>query len=315
MRPLTLSPRAGRLTVWTLLAATTLVPKLARADDAACIAASEAEATLQKQVKYRDALKQLAICADPACPVDVKVECADRITRINAAMPTLVLTATDETGADLIAVEVSLDGAPFVTTLDGHSLAIDPGNHLLRFQAPGKESVEKPLVVREGEKDRHLAVVLAPTGFVVPVAATSSTPGAAPSPASSWSTAKTLALVTGGVGLVGIGLGAGFGLAASSDWSAAKNECSAGSCPSASRAHAQSDHDSATTAGNVSTGAFIVGAAGLVGGVVLWFTAPRSESHAAPKGAPDKDEAGTAFHFVPLVGTQSAGLMVVGSFQ
>ena len=124
-------------------------------------------------------------------------------------------------------------------------------------------------------------------------------PATAPAPAephrSTWSSQKTLALISGGVGLVGIGTGAGFGALAMSKWSDAKSQCGTG-C--AADSPAQATKDDAKTAAVVSTISFVVGAAGIAGAVVLWVTAP----------------SGAEVQVTPSVSPQSAGLTVRGVF-
>jgi hypothetical protein len=86
-----------------------------------------------------------------------------------------------------------------------------------------------------------------------------------------WTWRRTAALGAAGVGAVGIGLGIGFGLA-----SLSKHDDAAKICPgTCSDQHGVDLWSQARSAGNVSTAAFIVGAAGLAGGAVLWFTARR----------------------------------------
>jgi hypothetical protein len=153
-------PYRGRWWAVAIACFAVVVPSKARADDASCIAASETETTLQKHVRFHEALKQLVLCADPSCPAEVTAECTQRIAHINAAMPTVILAAVDEKGNDLVAVHVTLDGALLTTTLDGGALSIDPGRHVLGFEAPGKATVEKAVVLLEAEKDRHFNVVL-----------------------------------------------------------------------------------------------------------------------------------------------------------
>ena len=132
------------------------------ADDAACIAASEQALTLRTQGKLHDALKQLAVCSDQACPDEVKTECTRRIDAVDAAMPTLVLVAKDGAGNDLSAVKVTMDGVSLMESLDGRPLSLDPGEHAFRFETAGQPPVEKKLVLREGDKERHETVVLGP---------------------------------------------------------------------------------------------------------------------------------------------------------
>ena len=83
-----------------------LLASRASADDASCIAATEGALTMRQHGKLHDALKQLAACADVACPEEVKAECSRRINDVNAAMPTLILAAKDGAGNDLADVRV-----------------------------------------------------------------------------------------------------------------------------------------------------------------------------------------------------------------
>jgi hypothetical protein len=240
----------------------------AHADVAACIASSEQALTLRKQGKLHDALQQLSQCADPGCPAEVSSDCTQRIGGITAAMPTLILAAKDGAGNDLVDVKVSMDGAPLATKLDGRPLSIDPGEHAFHFEVAGQPPLDKQLVLREGEKERRESVVLGPAAPPVPV---TPTPAAtSPSP-SWWTTQRTLAVIGGGLGVVGLGVGAIFGGLALSDQSQEKNNCSAGGCPN--RPQAQADYSTGNDNATASTVAFIAGGAFLAAGAVLFFTA------------------------------------------
>src|SRR5580698_10380207 len=133
----TTHPLGSLLFVATTALAVAAAPRPARADDNACFAASEAEIGLRKQGKLRDAIKQLTVCADPKCPAEVSTECGRRIQALNAALPTIILTANDGKGNDVTAVTVTLDGAPLTQKLDGLAVAIDPGSHTLHFESAG----------------------------------------------------------------------------------------------------------------------------------------------------------------------------------
>lgn len=244
----------------------------ARADEAACIAASEAALTLRQQGKLHEALKQLAVCSEAGCSSEVKAECTQRIASIDAAMPTLVLGAKDGAGNDLYDVRVTMDGAPLATTLDGRPVALDPGEHTFTFEIAGTPPLEKKLVLREGERDRHESVTL---GAPPPTPTTPATlaPAASPTPARPpWSPQKTVAVVGGGLGVVGVGLGIWFGAFAASSQSKEKSDCSAAAC--GNRAQANEDYDTARKDAVGSTIAFVAGGALLAAGAVLWFTAP-----------------------------------------
>ena len=239
----------------------------ARADDAVCVDASEHALELRRTGKLRESLKQLAICADPSCPREVSEECTHRARAIDTAIPTLVIAASDGTGNDLTAARLTIDGSLVSETLEGRAIALDPGAHTVKVEGNGAVS-EKTFVLREGEKDRHESFVLGSA----PVAPLPPPPPVPEQP--SFGTQKKLALVAGGVGLVGIALGTTFGLVASGKQSSERRECSAASCTN--RAGALADYGSAGDFATASTISWIAAAAFVTTGVVLYLTAPRA---------------------------------------
>ncbi len=298
---------SARLGPWfcapALACALGLLAPPARADEAACIAATEDALTLRQQGKLRDALKKLAVCAEATCSSEVKTECTQRIAAIDAAMPSLVLGAKDGSGNDLYDVRVSMDGAPLTGSLDGRPIALDPGEHTFTFETAGNAPVEKTLVLREGEKDRHESVVIGspppPSPAVTPALASLPPPAPTPTP---WGPQKTLAVVSGAVGAVGVGLGVWFGAFAASAQSKEKSDCSATTC--GNRAQAVEDYDTAKKDATGSTIAFIAGGALLAAGGVLWFTAPKD------RGPLDA----ARIHLAPVVDSRSSRIVVGGSF-
>lgn len=283
--------RFSRFAVLPLSIALASTAAAAHADVAACVDASEKSLALRKAGQLHAALQQLATCADASCPDEVKSECSRRIAEIDAAMPTLILAAKDGAGNDLYDVKVTMDGAPLASTLDGRSIAIDPGEHTFTFETPGQAPVEKKWVLNEGEKDRREFVTIGP-----PAPAPQSTLSGAveqpPAPPSFWTTQRTLAVITGGLGVVGVGLGAWFGGFAVSAQNREKSDCPAAGC--SGYAQAQEDYSTAKTDATASTVSFIAGAALVAAGAVLWLTAP------AP------------VRVAPVVGTSAVGLTVVG---
>jgi len=260
---------SGALASILLVAALVGMAPPALADDAACIAASESAIPLRKQGKLHDAIKQLAVCAAAACPAEVNADCAQRIAALKAAMPTLILGARDGAGNDLTAVTVSLGGTPLPGALDGRALELDPGEHTFRFELAGQPPVEKKLVLREGEKDRHETVVLGPPVTVPAIPAVPAT-----TPPSFWTTRRTVAVVSAGVGVVGIGLGAMFGAYAGSAQSREKSDCASSSACS-NRPQSVADYNAAQQNATGSTVGFVVGGALVATGVVVFLTAPR----------------------------------------
>jgi hypothetical protein len=274
-------------------------PALAAPTPHECAAASEDASTLQKQEKLGAAKDRFLVCADAACPAEIREECAHRVSEVADAIPSVVFDVKDASGNDVSAVKVSMDGTLLVDHLGAAAVPIDPGEHVFHFEgADPSQAVDKSFVVRDGEKNRHLAVTLGGAP-VAPVAS----PAAAAAPASdqpsqsTWSGQKTAALVTGGIGIVGIGVGAIFGAMTFSQWSTAQSECTnASNCGPGSQA--QNDKNTATTSATVSDVGFIAGGVLVATAAVLWFTAP----------------SGLQVQVAPAASPQSAGLSLRGTF-
>lgn len=240
-----------------------------RADEAACIAASESEVGLRRQLKLQESLKQLVIRASPACPGVIRAECSRRLAEVNTAMPTVVLGATDAAGNDSAAVTVTLDGAPLASTLDGRPVTIDPGSHTLRFESAGKPPVDKTVVIAAGVKDRHVTVVMGAAAVAVAPAAAPAPPTAEPGTGVGM---RTAAYVTGGVGVAGVVVGSIVGGMAISQSSRAKNECApAGTgCAGNTDPAAATDMNGARTLATTSTVSFVAGGALVAAGVTMF---------------------------------------------
>lgn len=259
----------------------------AKPTTAECLAASESAIEFGKKHSLRDQRTQLLICSAASCPGDIRHECTHRVEEVSSAIPTITFEVKDDQGQDLSSVKLSMDGELLAERLDGTALSIDPGEHTFRFETPGRPPLEKHFVIREGQKDRRESIVFSspqpapsppPPGRAPPLkAASEPSPGSdSTSQSGGLSTQKTLALVAAGVGVGGTLVGTIFGLKAKSKHDqAARLDCSGATCKDSDGVQASAD---AVKAGNVSTVAFIVGAAGLVGGAVLWVTAKSSDA-------------------------------------
>ena len=91
-----------------------------------------------------------------------------------------------------------------------------------------------------------------------------------------------IGLIVGGAGVVGIGLGAFFGLQASSKWSDAKGKCA--DYPYGCSSDAADLRSSARSRGTASTVAFIAGGALLATGIVLYLTEPQAKKESVALG-------------------------------
>jgi hypothetical protein len=272
----------------------------ARADDkAACLDAASKGQSLRDQGKLVEAREQFRRCAAQGCPTMVVTDCGGWLSDVEKNIPTIVVTAKDGSGNDLVDVQVTVDGQPLLSKLTGEALAMNPGAHTFHFSTASGTSTDRQVLVKQGDKNQEVSAVLGapavpPPPVTAPPAATPATAPATPA-ASSSSGWKTAGWVLGGIGVVGIGVGAVFGIVAMGDKNSAhcdaNNFCDPGPLDSGR---------SAATGADVG---FIVGGALLAGGIVVLLLAP--------------SDGGTtgSLQLTPLVGTGTGGASLGGSFQ
>ena len=197
---------------------------------------------------------------------------------------------------------VTRDGAVMSPGVFGTAVPLDPGAHLISATAPGKESWESKIILKDPgqtltvevptllDKKPGVAAVTPPGGDKLPPGPQGNVvSGNVPivptpdlEPKRTWQRPVGIALT--GVGAVGLGLGTALGFMARSTFTDSTANCDAtGHCnPTGIEQRA-----SAVSRGNVATGVFIAGAVVAAGGVVLWITAPSRQpaaSAAAPVG-------------------------------
>ena len=173
------------------------------------------------------------------------------------------------------AVMVTQDGSPIDETVLGTALPLDPGSHTITASAPGKRGWSKQIQL--GNHGDHVQVSVPVLPDDVSLAPDLNAAAlASPEPASAPivdSVQRTLGLVAGALGIAGIATGTLFGVKAASDWSDTKQSCKAFPyCGAEGARLAQQAKSSAL----VSTIGFATGIAGISGGALLWFTAPRA---------------------------------------
>ncbi|RLB63745.1 MAG: hypothetical protein DRI90_06165 [Deltaproteobacteria bacterium] len=171
----------------------------------------------------------------------------------------------------------------------GTAIPIDPGRYTIEASAAGRRSWSKQVVIaKEGAQVTVTvpALAAAPTDGSGEPGAGSHLPVTGSSGAEDGdggAVRGTIGLVMGGLGLAGIGVGSAFGLIAMSK----KNEVDE-LCPDETKCTAAgiAINDEAKTAGTVSTIGFVAGGALLVGGLVLWLTAPSGDGEGQKSAAP-----------------------------
>jgi len=295
--------------VLALLVPATLVTAVALADDkATCLDAASKGQRFKDNHKLLEAREQLRVCAAAVCPAVVQADCATWLAEVDAALPSVVLTAKNGAGVDLVDVKVSMDGQPLVPILDGHAVRVNGGPHTFHFAGADGASLDKLVVVREGEKNQDVAVVLAAPPAAHPAGpsagSTAETAGAGstsqPPPAAdtsnaggSSSTIKTLGWVLGAAGVAGLGVGTVFGLIAMDEKS---SHCSNNVCDPGSTGGIKSD-------ALVSDVGWIAGGILLAGGAALVLFAPSGSG-----------EPGAGIRLSPVVTASGAGILTEGSW-
>jgi hypothetical protein len=178
-----------------------------------CIEAYSNAQVLRSKKQLVAARASLDTCLAVSCPDPVRADCASLLDTVKREIPTVVFSARDEQGADLVDTKVSVDGALVSDKLDGSAVALDPGVRVVRFQLPDGSTVERKVLLREGEHLREVAVVMKPkpaapapkpTAPVTPPARPRQTASTGPGP---------LPWVFAGVGVAGLGVFTAFALA------------------------------------------------------------------------------------------------------
>jgi hypothetical protein len=287
----------------------------ARADEkAACLEAAGNGQTLRDAHKLIEARDQFRLCARAQCPAVIQQDCATWLEATEKSLPTVVVTAKSDSGGDLFDVKVTSDGQPFVGKLDGSAMAMNPGVHALHFEAAGGASLDQTVLIKEGEKDRAIAVALSSgipaKGKVTPEASSTPVPSPQPSGASRGAEVPTMTPTTpenslsptwrtvgwalGGTGAAAVVLGVAFGIDALAKKGSAN--CDGNNfCDSAPLSDARG-------AANISTIGFVAGGVLAAGALAVVLFAPRS----GPASS------GLRVQMAPAVGLSSAGLDVAG---
>jgi hypothetical protein len=250
-----------------------------------CIAFNEDAQDLEREGKLRDARTKLAVCVAATCPGAVREDCAERLSRMEVRIPSLVFDVKDAAGNDVTGVRVRVDGELLPNELNGTPIEFDPGRHQLAFEAQGLAPVQRTLIVTEGEQGRRVHVEMVAPSAAAPAASPSAPavptgPPAGPlgsDPLGSGPSGfglRTASLVLLGAGAAGIGVGAVFGLM--TKWTyqnALENECH--NDPTMCTPKGATEGQTAQTQAVISTVAFIAGGALAAAGAILYVAAPK----------------------------------------
>jgi serine/threonine-protein kinase len=224
----------------------------------------------------------------------------DRIAALESKLSKLTIL----TPKNVMGLEVRRNGELLGGAVWGNAVPVDPGTYTIEAMAPGKRKWSSVATV--GPNGAGVTITIpeltsdvepSPAAPLPAQASQSVVPGPAPEAPTTHpgQMQRTLALITGGAGVVGLGVGTAFGLTAFSKHSEYMTHCNGNICDSMG----VSEHGDAASAATISTIAMTAGLVLVAGGAVLWFTAP-------------KDAPMTAIRVVPAAGPSSGGMIVEG---
>ncbi|MEZ4447594.1 MAG: hypothetical protein R3B72_51435 [Polyangiaceae bacterium] len=195
-------------------------------------------------------------------------EALARAAALESRLSRLLVVVPDD--ARRPGLSIAHDGVPLDEALWNDPLPVDPGEHLVRVEAPGHRPFERRLTV--GNTASRVEII------IPPLAREGDAPPPAPvAPASDvpWITG----LAIGGVGIAAVGAGLGIGIEAiilngrSNDAGCRDGLCTPEGLDLRNRA---------LTLSHVSTAVTTAGLVHVAAGLVLWLTAPEGEPPVEP---------------------------------
>jgi len=237
-----------------------------------------------------------------------------RVEKLEADVPKLTVKLPE--GADSKGLDLKLDGAPLDVDQIGQPQMVDPGPHLLEYQVgdgdkksklvpverggdsvvrldvPKKSKVkDKDKVADQPKPDEHPVKVVKKDKDEEPERPM-------PDPGKGQ---RIAAYVVGGVGIVGIAVSSYLALSARNKYrDALASECA--NATDMCTAQGLTDTHDARRNANIATGVFIGGTAAVIGGIVIYVTAPKASRRRT-------DE---SFYLTPRVGPDGVGLVFGG---
>jgi len=209
--------------------------------------------------------------------------------------PRLASLTVRPTGTSTTPPKITVDNVVLPPDAATAPRVLNPGGHVVVLEVNGQR-VQSDVTLAEGQSKeleielptpKNDAPVVAPAPPVAPLT---------PPPAPEERKLSPLVYAGFGTAAVGVAVGTVTGFMTLSKASALKDACPEGRCPPAS----QSDIDSASATGTVSTVAFVIGGLGVAAGVVGIFMSGRS-SEAPASGSASARPAPNRIRFVPTV--------------
>lgn len=214
------------------------------------------------------AFREAAARAAAAGKKDAESAALERASRIAASMSRLTVRITE--AATMQGVEIRRDGVPLKSAEIGTPSPLDPGTHVVEASAPGHRTWSARVVLASSG---NVEVTVPPLELVSP-GLENMPPPAPPPPEDPGSSQRTIGVIAGAAGLALLGTGTAFGVMAGSTNAEALESCNTRVEPTRCTQRGLDLTDEARTQALLSTIFVVTGAAAIVAGGVLWFTAP-----------------------------------------
>jgi hypothetical protein len=235
----------------------------------------------------------------------------EQVARARAAAlePKISTVVIHVTRADMVGLEIRRDGELLGRAVWGAAMPVDPGRYILLAQAPGKKTWTKTVDVSSGGAKVEVTIpALDDEGLTPSTAGASSlaTPAdiAAPSTADGQgrgTTQRTAGYLVAGLGVIGVGMGAVFGLNVLAKLDERDDICPLNVCTTEEDRQIRELESRAASDRTACNVALMLGGAAVLGGVALVLTAPSSSSRTA-----------TGLNVAPWAGPNSAGATLGG---
>lgn len=229
-----------------------------------------------------------------------------RAARLEPRLAWLTIEVAKE--ASVPGLQIRRNAVIIPPELTGTPTPVDPGEVVVEASAPGRlpfstkitasakarAVVTIPALAAAPESSTPVtAPPVASQPSAPPVASAQAAPRQTPSPSASKGAGalSPVPFVVAGVGVVALGVGTYFGLSAMSKADDAREVCPKGLC---NEQRGETLAESAATAAKVSNVSFIVGAAAVAAGAVLYFTLPRQKTEVGLAPMLDQSTAGIA---------------------
>ena len=230
---------------------------------------------------------------------------ADKIKELVEELDTNVprLTLKVSEGADLqVLASITLDGKPFDQASLATEIRVDPGPHVIEYTVDGKKKKKMAPVERGGSSEILLDL---PKGKPIPDGPDDKDkdPVVTPDPPVPGRNQRIAGIVVGSAGVVAVGVASAFTLSARGKWKDAIDEHCMGSTSMCDPTGLDITADARSRA-NKMTIVAIIGGAAIIGGVVLYLTAPSG----------DRAKTETALRLTPVVTDDGAAVFLGGGF-